>query len=345
MVFNIRTEIDRVPALNTDLGAVHWQATLGLSLVLILLIGILLWSGPEQPNSKKAEIPLAKCLRRGNVEKIAFGKDERVVLQRDPKNSADQTSEAWFLGGLEEFRVRAEPLQSAKLLLEELSFEEVALPTDVKDLDGVGLKEPAASLSITCAGKSWRLKLGRESQYFGSRYALLEGSLGVYNLPRALYDLSQKGFSDFIDVGAALGIPLQFSPDQVDLLEFSFGVGGGVTLVKNAAGWQVNGQEGDPIFVGQLLRNLAELRPIGVARISVQALFQNPAVKVKVRAIGGEVATLAISQPYKSRNLVDPIYFAVGRNAAQPFIIDAKSFLRIRPREEALLKSTSIQVE
>lgn len=127
-----------------------------------------------------------------------------------------------------------------------------------------------------------------------------------------------------------------FVDELVKEAKFEGELSGNFSIIKEDAGWKVNGKNGDPAFVTQLLKDLASVKAVSFPSKGDTLGFESPRMKVtlKIDTLSGDPAiktfTIGAKGPKGS--------FAAAGDLSEPFVISEEVLHKIIPREDALLK-------
>lgn len=206
----------------------------------------------------------------------------------------------------------------AKLKLDKPDYRAVLVHKD-------GTKQ---ELSLSVAPKDKEI----ESAYFtlgenGAAYKMLENPLKKLFKPAEQYR-EKKLFV--------------FPTESVKKANFTFVDADGIVLERTGAEWTVNGKKGDPVFVKQVLDNLAQLSAVDFPNENRDAGFAKPRLKVELEFQAGtkpEKRTLVVGTETRTGGSSEPRFFAGVDELTAPFIINEADLKRITPHEEALLKA------
>jgi len=129
----------------------------------------------------------------------------------------------------------------------------------------------------------------------------------------------------------------KFASDLAIKAEFSGAALSEELLLEQEEGnWTVNGQEGDAIFIRQLLENYSRLEAEDFTAFDRDDGFDEPAIKASITLRDGTEMTLLIGKPVSTGD-DEKGYYVKRKSDPEVYTISKNSYRRLVPRQEALV--------
>jgi len=206
-------------------------------------------------------------------------------------------------------------------------------------------KESLKKDALVLVASSYKEKKDKDSPQESGTYFAVKGSPTIYKTKSDIISGLKKSVDEMRERKL-----FQFATDEVVQADFEQADSEALSLVRSNDKWQVNGKEGDVVFVRELLNNLSQLEASGFPNENQDFGFNTPRLKVALRLS----STAKDSKEKKTINRLLVVgaqprsnadksvrYYAAVDDLSQPFIISDETFKTISRKEETLLKSNS----
>jgi Domain of unknown function (DUF4340) len=226
------------------------------ALVLLILSGVLYWSGKHKPADDSAKISADAPLPILKLDQNAITKLELKKKDADPVVLAKSGSGDWQITGPKPFRADQSAVTSLASSLSSLNSERV-VEDKAFDLQHFGLDQPILEIDLTEKDKMQKLLLGSDTPAGSGVYAMLAGDPRLFTIASYTKTSLDKSLNDLRDRRL-----LPVNPDKVSRLEV-VRKNSDIEFGRNKDEWQIlkpKPMRADSIQVGDLVRDLTNAK-------------------------------------------------------------------------------------